>query len=287
MGGDIGWGIQVSNAGGSPALYLAGEGGGDVDTGDQTLTLPGGGGTVLVVKTALDYGAISGRLYADMNNNGTYDAGEAPLRGWTVYLDANGNGVLDAGEPTALTGNAGEYQFAHLPSGSYPVRQVRPAGWTQTAPATPSYAVSLATDQFANGRDFGNYSPATTNTYSASPRAPIAYNSSGTPTTSAVTVGTSATVYAAGWSWFVDRTPRRDSEFHRPGDQGEQQHMDLLTVLTRELGHVLGLDHTEDCVMAEYLAAGTRFMPVSGAMDSSLVGWLAAEAFTRIGKHTW
>src|SRR5262249_52995287 len=36
---------------------------------------------------------------------------------------------------------------------------------------------------------------------------------------------------AAGWGWFIDTTPSDDSEFRLPGDQGEQNHMDLLTVL--------------------------------------------------------
>ena len=42
---------------------------------------------------------------------------------------------------------------------------------------------------------------------------------------------------AAGWGWFVDRTPRNDSEFTRPGNQGEQNRMDLLTVVAHETGH--------------------------------------------------
>src|SRR5262249_23479689 len=66
---------------------------------------------------------------------------------------------------------------------------------------------------------------------------------------------------AAGWGWFVDRTPRDDSEFTTPGDQGEQNHMDLLTVLMHEMGHVLGLDHDADGVMQETLTAGTRRDP--------------------------
>src|SRR5262249_54690422 len=40
---------------------------------------------------------------------------------------------------------------------------------------------------------------------------------------------------AAGWGWFIDPTPRSDSEFTTPGDQGEQRRMDLLTVLEHEL----------------------------------------------------
>ena len=63
---------------------------------------------------------------------------------------------------------------------------------------------------------------------------------------------------AAGWGWFVDPTPADDSEFLLPGNQGEQNRMDLLTVLEHELGHVLGFDHEADGVMAETLAAGTR-----------------------------
>lgn len=67
---------------------------------------------------------------------------------------------------------------------------------------------------------------------------------------------------AAGYGWFVDRTPRRDSEFTTPGDQGEQNHMDLLTVVMHELGHVLGQDHAPDGLMAETLTTGTRLSPV-------------------------
>ena len=65
-------------------------------------------------------------------------------------------------------------------------------------------------------------------------------------------------INAAGWGWFVDRTPRNDSEFTRPGNQGEQNRMDLLTVLEHEIGHLLGHDHDDAGVMAETLAAGTR-----------------------------
>ena len=63
---------------------------------------------------------------------------------------------------------------------------------------------------------------------------------------------------AAGWGWFVDATPGDDSEYHRLGNQGEQNRMDLLTVVMHELGHLLGHDHDEEGVMAESLLAGVR-----------------------------
>lgn len=72
---------------------------------------------------------------------------------------------------------------------------------------------------------------------------------------------------AAGWGWFVDRTPRSDAEFSRPGNQGESHRMDLLSVLEHEVGHLLSHDHSEGGVMSETLAPGVRV-----AFDSVDVG---------------
>jgi hypothetical protein len=80
---------------------------------------------------------------------------------------------------------------------------------------------------------------------------------------------------AVGWGWFADRTPRSDSEFTRRGNQGERNRMDLLTVLTHEVGHLLGYDHKAGGVMRETLTAGTRSTPsaaVPGGLLSAPVG---------------
>src|SRR5262249_54147871 len=49
----------------------------------------------------------------------------------------------------------------------------------------------------------------------------------------------------------VPESPRR-------GNQGEKNRMDLLTVMTHEVGHLLGYDHEAGGVMQETLDAGLR-----------------------------
>jgi hypothetical protein len=66
---------------------------------------------------------------------------------------------------------------------------------------------------------------------------------------------------AAGFGWFVDHTPRNDSEFTRAGNQGEQGRIDLLTVLFYEVGHLLGAVPGLDGVTINTLGPGVRRKP--------------------------
>jgi protocatechuate 3,4-dioxygenase beta subunit len=103
-------------------------------------------------------GKISGIKFNDRNQNGTQDAGEPVLAGWTIYLDANNNGLQEPTETSAITDVAGNYQFTNLPPATYNVREVQQPGWIQTAPAAPgALTVTLTSGLDSQNNNFGNF----------------------------------------------------------------------------------------------------------------------------------
>jgi len=93
---------------------------------------------------------------------------------------------------------------------------------------------------------------------------------------------------AAGWRWFEDSTPRDNEEYRVAGESliakagtSAAGHMDLLTVVEHEIGHVLGYphspvnNHTE--LMDETLAAGIRLSPSAPQSDTAEVHYFDAD----------
>ena len=75
-------------------------------------------------------------------------------------------------------------------------------------------------------------------------------------------------VNAAGLGWFIDPTPETDVEFATA--ENAPQGIDVLTVISHELGHVLGLGHTGlngDDLLDEYLQPSQRKSPQPELLD--------------------
>ncbi len=79
-------------------------------------------------------GSITGNVFNDANGDQKKETSEAGLLGWTVYIDVNNDGKLDNSEKQILTDKNGNFTLQGLAAGTYVVRAVRPAGWTQTTP---------------------------------------------------------------------------------------------------------------------------------------------------------
>lgn len=82
--------------------------------------------------------SISGKVFKDLNNNGTQDGSDDPLAGVTIELRDAGNALV----ATTVTDAAGNYSFGNLPPGSYSVVEpAQPAGTSNgitTAGAVPN-----------------------------------------------------------------------------------------------------------------------------------------------------
>jgi protocatechuate 3,4-dioxygenase beta subunit len=94
---------------------------------------------------------IAGQKFNDRNGNGSLDAGEPGLAGWTIQLDNGANGSVDA---TTTTDASGNYSFTGLGPGTYRVREVQQTGWTQTTANPADVTPTSGTNSTAS---FGNF----------------------------------------------------------------------------------------------------------------------------------
>jgi hypothetical protein len=160
-GNDVDWNVFVGlNAGNYDAneTGLAGYEAGDWDgdcAADGTVALAIGETKTCTITNSDLPAEIHGMKFEDMNGNGVKDLGDNGLSGWTIFLDTNGDGDLDGGEPSTTTGGDGSYSFVGLSVGTYKVREVQQAGWTQTT--TNPTDIVLENGEVANDVNFGNF----------------------------------------------------------------------------------------------------------------------------------
>jgi hypothetical protein len=83
---------------------------------------------------------------------------------------------------------------------------------------------------------------------------------------------------AAGNGWFVDLTPTDDSKFSTASASPASGHVDLLTVVAHELGHVLGIAElaNPNDVMFQDLALGVRKIPTAADVAQAGLQLVAA-----------
>ena len=143
----------------------------------STQTAPAGGVYTVFAQSGVnvpnqDFGnfspidiTISGRKFDDLNGDGDDENGGEPgLGGVTIELfrDDNGNGILETNLDTLVgttvtIAQSGAYSFAgNAPGVRYFVREVVPAGSTQTAPPGGFYSIFAQSGVDVPNQDFGN-----------------------------------------------------------------------------------------------------------------------------------
>jgi hypothetical protein len=131
-----------------------------VSTSDQVLypaevTVEAGSSTTQDFGNQHQVGTVSGKVFNDLDGNGTFDATESGQPGWRVYSDTNENGQFDRGEPATISGRDGSWQLTLAP-GNYTIREESRNAWSQTTPADGSFSVAVEVGDSLTGNDFGN-----------------------------------------------------------------------------------------------------------------------------------
>jgi len=108
------------------------------------------------IATVIGKGSVSGLIFNDINNNGTKDASESGLTGWSINIQEL-NGTFNQ-NTTTLETTGSNYNFTGLCAGkTYRLSQDVQSGWRQTTPSNPGYhEFTITNGTPSEGKDFGN-----------------------------------------------------------------------------------------------------------------------------------
>jgi protocatechuate 3,4-dioxygenase beta subunit/methionine-rich copper-binding protein CopC len=101
-------------------------------------------------------GAVSGTVFNDVNGNGSQDAGDVGLSGWTIDLIQNTSVIA-----TTTTDGNGFYSFAGLEPGLYTVREEVQDGWVVTQPFGTDYTIPVVSSVDVTGLNYGDFQTVT------------------------------------------------------------------------------------------------------------------------------
>jgi predicted amidohydrolase len=104
---------------------------------------------------------IRGTKWHDENGNYVQDLNEQGLGGWRIFADLNENGQFDANEPNALTDINGQYQLAVATDNpTVMIAEEQRNCWQQTYPGgTGAYTLSFTPGEVKENINFGNARP--------------------------------------------------------------------------------------------------------------------------------
>jgi hypothetical protein len=101
---------------------------------------------------------LTGKVFNDLNGDGSLGSGEPGLAGWTVNL-INPGGTTAASTTTDSSGN---YSFTGVLTGTFFVAEVLQSGYTQTAPAPPgTYTIMNVSGVNVPNLNFGDFQSVT------------------------------------------------------------------------------------------------------------------------------
>jgi uncharacterized delta-60 repeat protein len=117
------------------------------------------------------WGAISGNVYRDTDGDHVQDSNEKGMGNVRVYVDVNNDGkwspIFGDPEPNVYTDSSGNFTIKNIKPGKYVVREVVPAGTTQTNPSSVFYSVAVAGGKTTKGLVFSNEPKAAATTQTA------------------------------------------------------------------------------------------------------------------------